>query len=59
MSKWELQLPSNKLDFAISLPDIYEFMMVATIRELWLKAYQQDTEDSLVSLDVKTLLMED
>jgi len=59
MSKWELQLPSNVLDFVISLPDIYEFMMVSVVCELWLRIYQEDTTDSLTSLDVKRLLLEE
>jgi len=58
MSKWELQLPANSIDFIISLPDIYELMVVHIVRELWLQVYQKDTTDPLTSLDVKRLLLE-
>jgi len=59
MSKWELQLPANTLDFTVSLPDIYEFMTLAIVRELWLRVYQEETSDSLTSLAVKNLLLEE
>ena len=58
MSKWELQLPANKLDFVVSLPDIYEFMVVAIVRELWQRIYSTNENDSLTSLHTKQILLE-
>ena len=59
MNKWELQLPANSVDFIVSIPDIYELMMTQLVRELWIRIYQEDTQESFISLEVKQILLEE